>query len=278
MYAIEWSRADLVKVLLGFGADPSRSDATGLTARDYSQGSGDDAIRQALSSPDASSVEPAEDTLWGKLNGLDMESLRVYLQSSPQISAHRTKALTYYLMQLRMADVRRGVYPHGEVIANALLGKAYADNTDEEVAAGGLYVFRSLTDAGILGVVGGGATHRSTVWGNEDISSDGEFGLPVTELIGPDWKRFAASGLPLPLEGRPHTGDGSVMGFWTQGYDLFVYGWIVCSESYPLVFGVVKKVGIVHLAGEGSLAILATGKSFEFKYPGAGVWQGENIN
>ena len=50
----------------------------------------------------------------------------------------------------------------------------------------------------------------------------------------------------------------------TRFHDIATSDWIVRSRNRPLVFGVVRKVGIVHLAGAGSLK-LVTGKVFDFK-------------
>ncbi len=277
MYAIEWNRADLVKGLLALGADPSRADANGLTGNDYSAGSGDKTMKESLPTtnntsgvtqgPEKPLKSAVKDASWVKLNALDLDSIKVYLRSSGQPSANRTKAIGYYLMQLRMADVRRNAFPSEEFIGDGLLGKAWADDTDKEVAAGGLWLSPDLSSNGVLGLLEGGATHRTTIYGNTNLGMGdgmGDAHLSLSDLVGPEWKQLAASGKPLKFSVWPHTGDGSVMGYDTGGHDIATYDWIVRSGNGPLVFGVVKKVGIVHLAGAGSLK-LATGKVFEFK-------------
>jgi hypothetical protein len=277
MYAIEWKRVDLVKGLLALGADPSRADGNGLTGNDYAAGSGDGTIKQSLSATNDSSggtqapekplKSGAKDAAWAKLNALDLDSIEAYLRSSGQPSANRSKAIGYYMMQLRIADVRQNAYPGEEFIGDSLLGKAWADDTDKEVAAGGLWLSPDLSSNGVLGLLEGGATHRATIYGNTNLGMGdgmGDAHLSLSDLVGPEWKQLAASGKPLKFSVWPHTGDGSVMGYDTGGHDVATYDWIVRSSNGPLVFGVVKKVGIVHLAGAGSLK-LATGKVFEFK-------------
>jgi hypothetical protein len=279
MYAIEWNRADIVRQLVGAAADRLRKDTNGLTVNDYAEGSNDKTIKEAVtvttdaSGSDANALagapakSPVEDAAWKALNALELESIRAYLQASPSTTSNRTRALRYYLMQLRMADVRRNAYPREEVIANDALGNAYAKDTDKEVSAGGLWLSPNVTGVGPLALLGGGATKRTTVMGNTNLGLDDsikEGGLNSTDLTGPGWKQMADSGQPLKFSIWPHTGDGSVMGFDTGGHNVLMYDWILRSSDGPLVFGIVKSVGIVHLAGAGSLK-LSTGKVIDFK-------------
>jgi hypothetical protein len=276
MLAVEWDNADCAQALISAGADPTLKNKDGQSAADYAEAFSD--LKGSLHGADGNRATPvrsdapvakrgssskasaAETSAWKKLNGMDLASLEKFIAAFP-VGAHRNEVMTYIVMQKRMADVRAGdTHALKHLLTNTQLGADWAPKWDKEAASGGVFLSSDATSAGIYNPVGGGATPKSTTVQDTNISlgdGTGEGGAVLAMLdLGADWKAIAKQNKPFYLDIWPRTGDGAIMGFESQGHKIGIFGWTVeTGTENPLVFGVVKNFGIVHLAGSGKVTL-----------------------
>jgi hypothetical protein len=286
MYAVEWDNVECARALVAAGADPTLRNKDGQSANDYSEAFSDmqDALHVGTTSgtPPASSHAPAanegipaneipgEAAAWKKLNGIAPASLHEFIKNFPN-GLYRKEVLTYIVMQERMSNVRSGdTRAFSHLLTNTQLGGDWANKGDKVVASGGVIVTGDLSSAGSYIPVGGNATPISTIVGGTNIGMYSELPLRGGQVMMPmvssdDWKTQEKSNKPVNLEIWPHTGDGAIMGFDSNGHRIGIFGLVIKSETdKPLIFGVVKKFGLVHLSGAGEV-VLPDGKLVTFK-------------